>query len=405
MSEPCRQFAMTLIPSVDPPRSVYVHVPFCRRRCGYCDFTLIAGHDELREPYLDALARELRTACSQLTERIALHSLYFGGGTPSHLTPSQFARLISLLREHFEWSAVSTPLSMPQVVVVPEVSLEANPLDCTDELLEQWRDCGVNRLSLGVQSFDAEVLHTLERDHTPADVRKILPRARKIFSNLSLDLIFGVPGLSLQGWRDTLKQAVESGVTHISTYGLTFEPGTAFETRRRRGELSPADEELQRAQYDAAMDLLTSAGFEQYEISNFARPGSACRHNLNYWEGGTYAGFGPGAARFLNGRRETNIRSTRGYLARLSRGLSPTAEVDDVSPEVRARERIFLGLRLNRGLSRRLFRQQTGFDLDQLAATAIRNCVQTGWLEDDGEGVRLTREGRFFADRVAVEFL
>lgn len=405
MSEPCRQFAMTVIPSVDPPRFVYVHVPFCRRRCGYCDFTLIAGHDELREPYLNALAQELRAACSQLTERVALHTLYFGGGTPSHLNRSQFARLISLLREHFDWSAVSASVPMPQAVAVPEVSLEANPLDCTEELLELWRTCGVNRLSLGVQSFDAQVLHILERDHTPADVRSILPRARRFFSNFSLDLIFGVPGLTLTRWKETLREAVDSGATHISTYGLTFEPGTAFETRRRRGELSPADEELQRAQYAAAMDLLTAAGFEQYEISNFARPGYACRHNLNYWEGGTYAGFGPGAARFLNGRRETNIRSTWGYLARLSRGLSPTAEIDEVSAEVRARERIFLGLRLNRGLSRRAFHQQTGFDLDQLAATAIRTCVQTGWLEDDGESLRLTREGRFFADRVAVEFL
>lgn len=405
MSQPCRRFAMTLIPSVDPPRSVYVHVPFCRRRCGYCDFTLIAGHDELREPYLDALARELHAACSQRTDRIVLHTLYFGGGTPSHLTRSQFARLFSLLRQYFDWSALPVSVPVMPTVATPEISLEANPLDCTEELLEQLREWGVNRLSLGVQSFDAEVLHTLERDHTPADLRRILPRARKIFSNLSLDLIFGVPGLSLQRWKETLREAVDSGVTHISTYGLTFEPGTAFETRRRRGELSPADEELQRAHYAAAMDLLTAAGFEQYEISNFARPGYACRHNVNYWEGGTYAGFGPGAARFLNGRRETNIRSTLGYLARLSRGLSPTAEVDEVSAEVRARERIFLGLRLNRGLARRAFHQQTGFDLDQLAATAIRNCVQTGWLEDDGERLRLTREGRFFADRVAMEFL
>jgi oxygen-independent coproporphyrinogen-3 oxidase len=385
---------------------VYVHVPFCRHRCGYCDFTLIAGRDDLRDSYLDALERELAVTCADQSARVRLRTLFFGGGTPSHLTSPQLVRLFSLLRRYYDWDPPQVPSEMRNgEVPAAEISFEANPLDCTEELLEQLAALGVNRLSLGVQSFDAETLRVLERDHTPDLVRRVLPRARAWFPNLSIDLMFGVPGLSLSRWRDGLREALDWGVAHVSTYGLTFEPGTAFETRRRRGELHRVDEELERAQYELAMDLLSEGGFEQYEISNFARPGRECQHNLNYWQGGSYAGFGPGAARFVNGRRETNVRSTLGYLARLARGLSPTAEIDAISAEARARERIFLGLRMTAGLSRTEFRQHTGFDLDVLAGAALGKCRAAGWLADDGDRIQLTREGRFVADRVAVEFL
>jgi oxygen-independent coproporphyrinogen-3 oxidase len=416
----------------DPPRSVYVHVPFCRHRCGYCDFTLIAGRDDLRDAYLDALEREMdrvgwdesasptgfRSGGTRgLGPPYELDTLFFGGGTPSHLTGPQLERLVAIVRRRFRWHVGrEEPAGLrPAALLNPEISLEANPLDLTDDVLELLAALSVNRLSIGVQSFDMDALRLLERDHSPSDVRALIPRVQRWFSNVSVDLIFGVPGQSLHSWRETLREAVDLGVTHISTYGLTFEPGTAFTTRRRRGELQSVDEELERTQYAAAMDDLAVAGFEQYEISNFARkrPGDShpwasgfeCLHNLNYWRGGTYYGFGPGAARYINGRRETNIRSTLGYLARLSRDLSPTAEVDELDAEDRARECIFLGLRMNAGMSRAEFRRHTGFDLDELTGGAIQTNLENGWLEDDGETVRLTHMGRFVADRVVADFV
>jgi oxygen-independent coproporphyrinogen-3 oxidase len=403
---------------VDPPRAAYVHVPFCRHRCGYCDFTLIAGRDELRDAYLDALEREIdgrhgHTVCGVAVpirsehghvvdsvtvapEALELDTLFFGGGTPSHLTEAQIARLFAIVGQRFR---------PPKSSETSEVSLEANPLDLTDNKLALLARLGVNRLSLGVQAFDARVLQMLERDHSPDDVCKLIPRAQRWFDNLSIDLIFGVSGQSLETWRDSLRQAVGLGVTHISTYGLTFEPGTAFTTRRNRGELQAVDQELERAQYAAAMDDLAAAGFEHYEISNFARPGFRCRHNLNYWRGGTYFGFGPGAARYVNGRRETNSRSTLGYLARLSRGMSATAESEELDAEGRARELVFLGLRTSEGIERAAFQARTGFALDELFCDAIAKNVESGWLVDDGERLWLTHEGRFVADRVVADFL
>ena len=286
-----------------------------------------------------------------------------------------------------------------------EVSVEANPLDLTDEKIDVLAEAGVNRISLGVQSFSAESLRLLERDHCASDIEDVITRLRRRFDNVSLDLIFGVPGQSLDDWRTTLRRAISLGPTHLSTYGLTWEQGTAFGTRRDRGELSPIDEELERAQYALAMDELATAGFEHYEISNFARPGHRCRHNEVYWSGDEYWAFGPGAARYLNGRRETNIRSVLGWLAKLERGESPVAEAEELEPAHRARELIFLGLRRSEGIAREDFMRRTGFALDDIAASAIQANTACGWLEESGTHIRLTSEGRFVADRVVAEFL
>lgn len=381
MSEPC-------------PTAAYVHVPFCRHRCGYCDFTLIAGRDDLVQAYLGGLARELRLHPGDPPQGTTpLTTLFLGGGTPTHPAPAEVARLFELLAERFTLEPAA------------EVTIEANPLDLSDEMLDVLVSRGVNRISLGVQSFSDTHLQTLERDHSQRDLATLLPRARTAIPNLSLDLIFGIPGQTLDDWRDSLQQALDSGATHVSTYGLTFETGTAFEIRRRRGQIVRTPEELERAQYALAIELLTSAGFRHYEISNFARPGFECRHNLVYWSGGEYFAYGPGAARYLSGRRETNIRSVLGWLARLDRNLSPVADVDELSAETRARELLFLGLRRSEGVSRSVFEEQTGCVLDEFAAEAIATNVARGWLEDSPAGIRLSAEGLFVADRVVADFL
>ncbi|MDZ4689330.1 MAG: radical SAM family heme chaperone HemW [Planctomycetaceae bacterium] len=376
------------------PRTAYIHVPFCRHRCGYCDFTLIAGRDDLVGDYLAALSREMRFHEHDIDAgRSPLDTLFLGGGTPTHPEPADLRRLFALLYDRFEWTSDA------------EVSVEANPLDLTDEKRAILDESGVNRISLGVQSFSAETLKLLERDHAPDDIPAVVRRVQRQCENVSVDLIFGVPGQTLAEWMETLRRGIELGVPHISTYGLTFESGTAFETRRQRGQLARAPEELERDMYAAAMDVLTAAGYEQYEISNFARPGFECRHNQVYWQGREYFAYGPGAARYVHGRRETNIRSVLGWLSKLERNESPVGDAEELAPEARARELIYLGLRTSHGVRGDEFRERTGFVLNDLVGDAIRSQQVLGLLDDEGDAIRLTREGKFVADRVVLEFL
>ncbi len=377
-------------PSVfSEPRSAYIHVPFCAHRCGYCDFTLVAEKDDLIDDYLSALALEFRS----LSRPRQVETLFFGGGTPTHLSAGRLARLLELT---FRWF---------QPVDGCEISIEANPAGLDNEKIDRLACSGVNRISLGVQSFNNSTLELLERDHRQDDVALIVERLQRRITNISLDLIFAVPGQTLTEWQETLKQAIELRPQHISTYGLTFEKGTSFWTRRKNRDLIPLGEELQREMYAVAMDQLTAAGFEQYEISNFARLGFRCRHNEVYWTSRSYYGFGPGAARYINGRRETNHRNVMTWLKRTLAGEPATAECEELSGEDRAREAIMLGLRQYDGIDRGDFRDLTGFSLDQLVAKHISRHCRSGLIEDTGSHIRLTREGRFLADTVIVDFL
>lgn len=376
-------------PIFSEPRAAYLHVPFCAHRCGYCDFTLLAGRDDLAGDYLRALEIELR----QLERSREVDTLFFGGGTPTHLAEDKLAQLLKLVREWF------------QLAPGGEFSVEANPAGLTDEKLRLMAEAGVNRVSLGVQSFDEGLLKLLERDHREAEILDAVSRLQQRFENVSLDLIFALPGQTLAHWRETLRRAIELRPTHLSTYGLTFEKGTAFWSRREKGAIQQLPNELERDMYAAAMDDLTAAGYEQYEISNFARPGLRCRHNQTYWRALPYFGFGPGAARYINGRRESNHRSTTTWIKRVLSGQSSIAMSEELTPEHRAREAIVLGLRQLDGIRRDEFRALTGFDLDALASETIVREVATGRIEDFGEGIRITREGRFFADPVMIAFL
>jgi oxygen-independent coproporphyrinogen-3 oxidase len=374
------------------PRAAYIHVPFCRHRCGYCDFTLVAGRDDLIDRYLAALQLEIDQSFTT-SLRAPLDTLFFGGGTPTHLSNDQLQRLMEIVQKRYFCASDC------------EISVEANPLDLTEDKISLLADLGVNRVSLGVQSLESAVLSLLERDHQPEDVRRVIERLRRWIANISVDLIFGVPGQTLVSWRDTLQQAVSLEPTHISTYGLTWEDGTAFTTRRRRGELRPIEENLERDQYAAAIDQLTAAGYEHYEISNFARPGFRCRHNQVYWRGEEFCAYGPGAARYVAGRRETNVRSVLGWLDAVESGRSPVAEAEQLDSHHRARELIYLGLRTRDGINQEDFFRCTGLILSEFAETAIRKTVAAGWLEVTEASMRLTREGLFVADRVAAEFL
>ncbi len=375
---------MPMRPEFPVPRAAYIHVPFCRHRCGYCNFTLVAGRDDLVEDYLRAIKLELES----LGEPHQVDTLFFGGGTPTHLAPDQFRRLTTIVRK-------SLPLADGY-----EFSVEANPADLSDEMLSMLAECGVNRISLGGQSFNAAKLKTLERDHTSDDLRVSATRAKACIDSVSLDLIFGVPGETLDVWQADLAAAVEQQPDHVSTYGLTFERGTAFWSRLLQGELGRLDEELEREMYATAIDTLTAAGFEHYEVSNFARPGHRCRHNETYWAGEGYFAVGPGAARYVNGRREMNHRSTTTYLKRVLAGESPVAESETLEPADRAREMLVFGLRRLEGIERDAFVAKTGYDLEPLVGPELAKMTALGLFEDDGRRVRLTREGLYVSDAI-----
>ena len=374
------------------PRSAYIHVPFCAHRCGYCDFTLVARRDDLIEAYLEALTLEL----DKLERPRDVDTLFFGGGTPTHLPAKQFERLLELALRWFPPRQTGpTPA---------EICVEANPAGLDDAKIGRW-PVTASIASVSVCSRSSRRFSSCSNGITGADIRSAVERLRPAVPNLGFDLIFGIPGQSLSLWQETLDEALELAPTHISTYGLTFEKGTTFYSRLKKGTLQRCDEEGERAMYAAAMDRLAAAGFEQYELSNFARPGFRSRHNEVYWQGLPFFGFGPGAARYIGGRRDLNHRSVTTWINRVLSGASPIAESEQLPPEEQARELVMLGLRRSVGIDLTLFHQQTGFELRQLAPEALSNHLRHGLLEEVDGHVRLTREGRFLADTVAADFL
>ena len=372
-----------------PPHSAYIHVPFCRHRCGYCDFSLVAGRDDLIDRYFQALAREL----SRVGQRLMLDTLYFGGGTPSHLGPDGIRQLFAILAKAMVTNAGA------------EVSLEANPLDVTIDFVAAARDCGVNRVSLGGQSLDAATLASLDRDHLPDDVRRAVDRLLSAACTVSVDLMIAAPGQSLAAVERDLEAVKSLGVQHVSVYCLTWEKGTNFDSLRQKGMLHRAEVSLECDMFEATIDRLEAAGFEHYEVSNFARAGFRCRHNEAYWDCRPWEAFGPGAARFDGRTRITNHRSTQAWMTRVLSGEDFTGDCDAMTQEQAARERVVVGLRRRDGVDREAFEQSSGFSLDAIAGGAVRRWVAGGLAQDNGQRVQLTRKGLLVSDALWAAIL
>lgn len=349
----------------------------------------MAGRDDLIEAYLAALEREL----AWLGEPREVDTLFFGGGTPTHLPPEQLERLLRLAQRWFPPASGA------------EVCVEANPADLDLPRCDVLAAHGITRVSLGVQSFQPEKLELLERDHRRQQVEQAVARVRAFAPSLSLDLIFGTPGETLATWTEDLESALALLPQHLSTYGLTFERGTLFWNRLARGELGRCDEDLEGQMYELAIDRLTAAGFEHYEVSNFAQPGHRSRHNEAYWTGRGYFAAGPGAARYLNGRREMNHRSTTTYIARLAAGQSPVADAEELPPEDAARERLVFALRRLEGIDLEAFAAETGFRAETLGGQALLNYLEMGFLERSVRRLRLTRRGLLLSDSLWPAFL
>lgn len=378
-----------------PELSLYLHIPFCVRKCPYCDFNSYAGLDSLASDYLDALVTELHggIAAHHLSGR-SLSTIYLGGGTPSLLSPEQVAALLAAARSELpadeDW----------------EVTMEANPGTLDAAKLAGYRAAGVNRISVGAQSFDDQVLAFLGRIHTAREARGAIELARRAgFDNLSVDLIWAVPGQTLRGWRETLRQAGELGPEHISAYCLTYEEGTPLSARRARGDFEPADEDLELEMLRATIEILTRAGYEHYEISNFARPGLECRHNLAYWTGEDYIGIGAGAHSHIAGLRWWNERDPAGYVERVAAGCSAVEGQERLEGRRRVGETILTGLRLTRGISLDDADRRTGCNPRDLFAEELAELTGLGLLELADGVARLTEKGLELADEVGLRFV
>lgn len=369
------------------PRAAYIHVPFCAHHCAYCDFAVATGAERNIDLYLESLEVEM----ASLGRPHPVETVFIGGGTPTHLSPRQLERLIELTQR---WLPGAT-----------EFSIETTPESIDREKLALLAAGGVNRVSVGAQSFDPRTLRALDRRHSAEDVERAVRLVAAHFDNWSLDLIFGVPGQMLADWLRDLEQAVGSAPPHVSTYGLTYEKGTPLWKDRERGLVQPVGEEVELAMYLSAIDRLAAAGLEQYEVSNHARPGWECRHNQIYWANFAYLGFGVGAARYVAGRRELNTRDLTTYLRRTLSGESPTFQTEQLDPRARAFETIAVQLRRRRGIDRASFAAQTGFELNSLAGERINRLAEQELICDDGRSIALTRRGLCLADSVIADLL
>ncbi len=376
--------------SANKPSSVYIHVPFCRKRCGYCNFTLVAGRDYLVDDYLRALEREM----SRLDERLVLQTLYLGGGTPSQLAPPALQQLLQLVDRYFVLSENC------------EFTIEANPEDLPGEIGATIKASPVNRISLGVQSFDSDRLRLLDRDHTPAQIRQAVDFAREIVPRLSLDLIFGVPGDTPLTWQRDLAMALDTGAGHLSTYELTIEKGTRFWNRQSRQETVRSDDDRLADLYELTLTTLAENGLEHYEVSSFARPGQRSRHNLVYWSGEPWLALGPGAAGLVRRTRYTNHRSVMRYLREVLAGRSARAEVRALSAEELALDQIVFGLRRLQGVDLNAWSARTGFALSRLVRSGtIDALVEAGLLDRTPNTLKLTHRGLLHGDHVSSQIL
>ncbi|MFO0922543.1 MAG: radical SAM family heme chaperone HemW [Pirellulales bacterium] len=364
------------------PRAAYLHVPFCHHRCGYCNFTLIAGRPELIERYLHALEREL----SVLGHPFPMDSLFVGGGTPSMLTVEQWGELASSIHR---W--------LPPTVDC-EWSIEANPCDVTIDRCLAWRDSGVNRISIGGQSFQDRKLQALDRSHTSQQLHVAIDTALRYFSNVSIDLIFAAPLETVEEWHRDLDQAIQSGIHHVSTYGLTYEKGTRFWTQQSKGLGEPMPQEQELRLYQTAIDRLIHANFEHYEVSNFARSSKRCRHNETYWLGNRWFAFGPGAARFVENTRSVNHRSTTQYLKRMEQEQTPVDEADELNDCDLAIDQLVFGLRRMEGISWAALQSSTPTELRTPLLQVLEQYCNQGWLVLQDDRLRLTRQGLWISD-------
>lgn len=371
--------------------SIYIHVPFCRRRCAYCSFVSYAGREADIPAYSRALVEESKL---RRVEGAEVKTIYFGGGTPSLLPVEILSRILLTIDEYYKLDDRA------------EITLEANPGTVSPGYLKAVRSLGINRLSLGVQSLDDAELKLLGRIHTASEARASIREAKEAgFTNLSLDFIYGIPGRSLATWRKMLAEIITLSAQHLSLYGLTLEENTPMHASVKRGEISSPNPDAAASEYELAEEMLEQAGYKHYEISNWALPGFESRHNLAYWKRTPYLGLGVAAHSFLDGKRIANTSDLDEYLSAFSEGKLAPQTVEVISKATALSEAIILGLRLNEGVSADDIEAHFGINLHERFANEIAECSSLGLLEERGGRLRLTPRGRLLGNEVFMRFL
>ncbi|HEX3671666.1 MAG TPA: radical SAM family heme chaperone HemW [Candidatus Cybelea sp.] len=366
---------------------VYVHLPFCPYICPYCDFAKWPMRATAAARYLDALYAELERETP-----VAAATIYLGGGTPNAYGVPAIADLLARLRLRFPGAH--------------EVSIELNPELVREDDFERYRDAGITRLSIGVQSFDPGEIARLGRKHRPEQIAGVVAAARAAgIASVSLDLMFAVPGQSIASWRRTLDAAIALNVDHISAYGLTVEEGTPYAAWQAREPAAFAENALEAELYATAIETLQDAGYEQYEISNFARPGHRCVHNMNYWANGEYVGLGVGAASYRRGVRSVHTRSLDEYVSAALDGHPIPSDAERLEGLKRVGEAVMLALRTAQGVGLSEFKERYGIDVMADYAPVVTRFARNGLLERVGDTVRLTQRGRFLANDVCGAFV
>ncbi len=374
------------------PAGIYIHIPFCRERCAYCDFAILTRQYKRSATYADAIVSEMR-AFSSRYGRLDADTLYFGGGTPSSVPSSELAQLISAARQAFRLAPTA------------EISIEANPEDVSERTARAWSALGVNRITLGVQSLDKKGLERLGRPSTVEDALEALQRLRSAdFINLGADMIFGAPGQSLENWQREIERVMDLGLDHLSCYALEMTGRTPLVRAVERGDLPPTDHDLLADMYELTRARLMGDGWEHYEISNFARPGKRSKHNLKYWSDFSYAGFGLSAASYVEGERWTAPRGFADYL-RWAQGGCNLAEKEAYDPWLRAGEAIAFGMRRTEGVDLRRVAGTHGHDAVNGRREILDQAVSRGLADRQGSRIRLSERGLLLADEIFIDLL
>ena len=370
------------------PTSAYVHIPFCTQICYYCDFSKVFIKNQPVDSYLEHLLQEFHSYDIQ-----KLRTLYIGGGTPTALSASQLEVLLDGLTKNLDLS------------MLEELTIEANPGDLDEDKIVVLKNSAVNRVSLGVQTFDDKMLKKIGRSHLEKDIYENIDRLKLAgLDNISIDLIYALPGQTMDQVKDNVAKAIALDIPHMSLYSLILENHTVFMNRMRRGKLPLPKEELEAEMFDYIISKLEKAGFEHYEISNFSKPGFESRHNLMYWDNAEYYGIGAGASGYVDGIRYKNHGPIRHYLKAVEEGNASIHE-EHLSLREQMEEEMFLGLRKKKGVSKARFEEKFGTSFEDLYGQVVRDLCHKGLLQVEGQQIRMTKKGLFLGDTVAERFI
>lgn len=373
-------------------RGLYLHIPFCEHKCIYCDFYSIEQTGGI-DAFADMLRKEIEMTAAVTDNDLMYTSVFFGGGTPSLLTPGQLQKIMDTLHREFN------------IVPDAEFTVETNPGTADRTKLREYKSVGVNRLSIGVQSFVADDLEFLTRIHSVHDAERCYQDARNAgFDNINIDMMFSLPTHNKARWLQNIDRVISLAPDHISAYSLTYEEGTPLHTMLKKNEVIPLPDEIDAELYELTIDSFESAGYEHYEISSYAQPGKKCLHNRTYWEYYEYLGFGPSAHSFMNGKRFWNEKNLQGYTKQIGRGVIPVAGEEVLTDIQRAEEEIFLGLRTS-GVDLKKIKNFYKLDLLQEKTSEITSFSERGLIIVDNGYLRLTKQGKAYADMIASELM